>query len=68
MDGAAYVNILYGYYWTGCKVLKILLQEGYGVFVYTHETQNCIVDLEGLCIRKKVRVGDFIIRSLGLSQ
>ena len=46
--------ILCGYHWTGCKALELLLQEGHEVFVYTHETQNCIADLEGLCIKKKI--------------
>lgn len=46
--------ILCGYHWTGCKALELLLREGHDVYVYTHETQNCIADLEGLCIRKKV--------------
>jgi len=46
--------ILCGYHWTGCKALELLLQEGHEVFVYTHETRNCIADLEGLCIKKKI--------------
>ncbi len=47
--------ILCGYHWTGCKALELLLEAGHEVFVYTHKTENCIADLEGLCIRKKVR-------------
>lgn len=46
--------ILCGYHWTGCKALELLLEEGHDVFVYTHETENCVADLEGLCIRKGV--------------
>lgn len=46
--------ILCGYHWTGCKALELLLEEGYEVYVYTHDTQRCTADLEGLCIRKKI--------------
>ena len=46
--------ILCGYHWTGCKALELLLAEGHEVYVYTHETENSIADLEGLCIRKNV--------------
>ena len=46
--------ILCGYHWTGCKALELLLQEGHEVYVYTHTTQNCIADLEGLCIKKNI--------------
>lgn len=46
--------ILCGYHWTGCKALELLLQEEHEVFVYTHETQNYISDLEGLCIKKGI--------------
>ncbi len=46
--------ILCGYHWTGCKALELLLEEEHEVFVYTHETQNCVADLEGLCIRKNI--------------
>lgn len=44
--------ILCGYNWTGCKALEILLNSGNEVFVYTHESENCIADLEGLCLKK----------------
>lgn len=47
--------ILCGYHWTGCKALELLLQEGHEVYVYTHETENYIADLEGLCIKKNVK-------------
>lgn len=46
--------ILCGYHWTGCKALELLMQEGHEVFVYTHETENYIADLEGMCIKKKI--------------
>lgn len=46
--------ILCGYHWTGCKALELLLEEGYEVYVYTHETENCVADLEGLCIKKNI--------------
>lgn len=46
--------ILCGYHWTGCKALELLLEEDYEVYVYTHETENYIADLEGLCIRKNI--------------
>lgn len=46
--------ILCGYHWTGCKALELLLEEGHEVYVYTHETENGIADLEGLCVRKNV--------------
>lgn len=46
--------ILCGYHWTGCKALELLMQEGHQVYVYTHKTENCIADLEGLCIKKQV--------------
>lgn len=46
--------ILCGYHWTGCKALELLLEEGNEVYVYTHETENYIADLEGLCIRKQI--------------
>lgn len=46
--------ILCGYHWTGCKALELLLEEKHEVYVYTHETENCVADLEGLCIRKKI--------------
>lgn len=47
--------ILCGYHWTGCKALELLLEEGHEVYVYTHETENYIADLEGLCIKKNVK-------------
>lgn len=47
--------ILCGYHWTGCRALELLLKEGHEVFVFTHETENCIADLEGLCIRKNIK-------------
>ena len=47
--------ILCGYHWTGCKALELLLEEGHEVYVYTHETENSIADLEGLCIRKNIK-------------
>lgn len=47
--------ILCGYHWTGCKALELLLKEGHEVYVYTHKTKNCIADLEGLCIKKKIQ-------------
>lgn len=47
--------ILCGYHWTGCKALELLLEEGHEVYVYTHETENCVADLEGLCIRKNIK-------------
>lgn len=46
--------ILCGYHWTGCKALELLLEEEHEVYVYTHETENCVADLEGLCIRKNI--------------
>ena len=46
--------ILCGYHWTGCKALEILLNMGYEVFVYTHEADHSVADLEGLCIKKQV--------------
>lgn len=47
--------ILCGYHWTGCKALELLLEEGHEVYVYTHETENYIADLEGLCIKKNIK-------------
>ena len=47
--------ILCGYHWTGCKALELLLEEGHELYVYTHETENCIADLEGLCMKKNVK-------------
>ncbi len=47
--------VLCGYHWTGCKALELLLEEGHEVYVYTHPTENCIADLEGLCIRKNIK-------------
>lgn len=46
--------ILCGYHWTGCKALELLLEEGHEVYVYTHKTENCIADLEGLCIKRNI--------------
>lgn len=46
--------ILCGYHWAGCKALELLLSKGHTVYVYTHETDNCVADLEGLCIRKNI--------------
>lgn len=46
--------ILCGYHWTGCKALLELLSREYTVYVYTHKTDNCCPDLEGLC--KKMNV------------
>lgn len=46
--------ILCGYHWTGCKALEILLEEGHEVYVYTHKTEHCVADLEGLCIKKNI--------------
>lgn len=46
--------ILCGYHWTGCKALKLLLERGYEVYVYTHKTENSIADLEGLCIKNNI--------------
>ena len=47
--------VLCGYHWTGCKALELLLNEGHEVYVYTHETENYIADLEGLCIKKNIK-------------
>lgn len=47
--------ILCGYHWTGCKALELLLNEGHEVYVYTHETENYVADLEGLCIKKNIQ-------------
>ena len=47
--------ILCGYHWTGCKALELLLEEGHEVYVYTHETENYVADLEGLCVRKNIK-------------
>lgn len=46
--------ILCGYHWTGCKALELLIEKGHEVFVYTHATENCVADLEGLCIKRKI--------------
>lgn len=46
--------ILCGYHWTGCKALELLLEKGYDVYVYTHKTENCAADLEGLCRKKGI--------------
>ena len=47
--------ILCGYHWTGCKALELLLEEAHEVYVYTHKTENYVADLEGLCIKKRVK-------------
>ncbi len=41
--------ILCGYNWTGCKALKMLLEEGHNVFVYTHESPYFIPSLANYC-------------------
>lgn len=46
--------ILCGYNWTGAKALEILMDKGHDIFVYTHKTENCCVDVEGMCIRYNV--------------
>lgn len=46
--------ILCGYHWTGCKALEIIRSHGHEVYVYTHETENSVADLEGLCLREGV--------------
>ena len=46
--------ILCGYNWTGCSALDKLLQNGYDVYVYTHTSENCVADLEGLCVKRNI--------------
>lgn len=46
--------ILCGYHWTGCKALQLLMDAGHQVYVYTHRMQNCVADLEGLCIKRGI--------------
>lgn len=41
--------ILCGYNWVGCKALKILIEKGHNVFVYTHDSPYYIPSLVDLC-------------------
>jgi methionyl-tRNA formyltransferase len=41
--------ILCGYNWTGCEALRLLISEGYQVFVYTHEANKNDSDLAEYC-------------------
>lgn len=47
--------ILCGYHWTGCSALEQLLDCGYNVYVYTHETQNEVSDLVGMCLKRNIQ-------------
>lgn len=46
--------VLCGFHWAGCKALNSLLQRGYNVFVFTHESPPHIASLLDLC--KKIGV------------
>ena len=46
--------ILCGYHWTGCNALEWLISKKYELFVYTHNTNNSIADLEGYCIKMNI--------------
>lgn len=46
--------ILCGYNWAGCKALDILLNLGYEVFVYTHDSEAYLVSLKDTCEKLNV--------------
>lgn len=43
--------ILCGYHWTGCKALRLLVEQNHNVFVFTHDSPYHIPSLKSYCTK-----------------
>ena len=46
--------IVCGYNWAGCQAVKLLIEAGYDVFVYTHESPYFVPSLIEFCVKNNV--------------
>lgn len=46
--------ILCGYNWIGCKILNLLIERKYNLYVYTHESPYYVNDLRKLCSQRNI--------------
>lgn len=46
--------LLCGYHWSGCKALNLLLDQGFNVFVYTHDNPPHVNSLKDYCDARSV--------------